>query len=117
MGQIGINEKTGKSIPIYLAGVSMGATSVLMASELELPDNVFGIAADSAFTSLHAIWKHVSESNLHIPYALHKTGADRMCKKRIQMDADAASTTEALKHCQIPVLFVHGTDDHLFQLK
>ena len=90
----------------------MGATSVLMASELELPDNVFGIAADSAFTSLHAIWKHVSESNLHIPYALHKTGADRMCKKRIQMDADAASTTEALKHCQIPVLFVHGTDDH-----
>ena len=35
-----------------------------------------------------------------------------MCKKRIQMDADAASTTEALKHCQIPVLFVHGTDDH-----
>ena len=52
-----INEKTGKSIPIYLAGVSMGATSVLMASELELPDNVFGIAADSAFTSLHAIWK------------------------------------------------------------
>lgn len=32
-----INEKTGKSIPIYLAGVSMGATSVLMASELELP--------------------------------------------------------------------------------
>lgn len=73
-----INEKTGKSIPIYLAGVSMGATSVLMASELELPDNVFGIAADSAFTSLHAIWKHVSESNLHIPYALHKTGADTL---------------------------------------
>lgn len=67
-----INEKTGKSIPIYLAGVSMGATSVLMASELELPDNVFGIAADSAFTSLHAIWKHVSESNLHIPYTQQK---------------------------------------------
>ena len=33
-------------------------------------------------------------------------------QKAHQMDADAASTTEALKHCQIPVLFVHGTDDH-----
>lgn len=88
-----------------------------MASELELPDNVFGIAADSAFTSLHAIWKHVSESNLHIPYALHKTGADRMCKKRIQMDADAASTTEALKHCQIPVLLSTEQMTTLFQLK
>lgn len=106
-----VSERAEK-MPVYLAGVSMGATSVLMASELELPDNVCGIAADSAFTSPHGIWKHVSEHNLHIPYELHKLGADRMCKERIQMDADAASTTEALKRCKVPVLFVHGTDDH-----
>ena len=72
MGQIGINEKTGKSIPIYLAGVSMGATSVLMASELELPDNVLESQRTVHLLRSHAIWKHVSESNLHIPYALHK---------------------------------------------
>jgi len=106
------NKKAEQSMPIYLAGVSMGATSVLMASELELPDNVYGIAADSAFTSPHAIWKHVTENNLHLPYAMHKASADRMCEKRIQIHADAASTTEALTHCQVPVLFVHGTDDH-----
>ena len=107
-----VNEKTGKQFPIYLAGVSMGATAVLMASELDLPDNVYGIAADSAFTSPHEIWKHVSENNLHIPYALHKPGVDRMCKKRIQINADAASTIDALKQCRVPVLFVHGADDH-----
>lgn len=106
------DEKMGKTMPIYLAGVSMGATTVLMASELELPDNVCGIAADSAFTSPHAIWKHVSENNLHIPYELHKSDADRLCKERIQISADAASTTEALKRCRVPVLFIHGTLDH-----
>lgn len=107
-----VNKRMGTSLPVYLAGVSMGATSVLMASELELPDNVCGIAADSAFTSPHAIWKHVSENNLHIPYALHKGGADRMCQQRIHMEAGAASTIESLKHCKVPVFFAHGTDDH-----
>ena len=107
-----VNKRMGMSLPVYLAGVSMGATSVLMASELELPDNVYGIAADSAFTSPHAIWKHVSENNLHIPYALHKGGADRMCQQRIHMEAGAASTIEALKHCKVPVFLAHGTDDH-----
>ena len=107
-----VNKQMGTSLPVYLAGVSMGATSVLMASELELPDNVCGIAADSAFTSPHAIWKHVSENNLHIPYALHKGGADRMCQQKIHMEAGAASTIEALKHCKVPVFFAHGTDDH-----
>lgn len=107
-----VNERMETNLPVYLVGVSMGATSVLMASELELPDNVYGIAADSAFTSPHAIWKHVSENNLHIPYVLHKGGADRMCWERIQVEANAASTTEALKQCTVPVFLVHGTDDH-----
>ena len=105
-------EQISHQLPMYLVGVSMGATSVLMASELELPENVCGIAADSAFTSPHAIWKHVSENNLHIPYALHKASADRMCQQRINLEAGAASTTEALKRCKVPVFLVHGTDDH-----
>ena len=107
-----VTERMGTNLPVYLAGVSMGATTVLMASALELPDNVCGIAADSAFTSPHAIWKHVSDNNLHIPYMLHKSEADRMCQQRIQMKASSASTTEALKKCTVPVFLVHGADDH-----
>jgi len=107
-----VNERTGGALPVFLAGLSMGAATVLMASELDLPANVCGIAADSAFTTPHAIWKHVSENNLHIPYVLHKAGVDRQCQNRIHMDADAASAPDALKHCKIPVLLIHGTDDH-----
>ncbi len=35
-----VNARMRQALPIYLASVSMGATTVLMASELDLPDNV-----------------------------------------------------------------------------
>ena len=106
-----VNERTGGSLPVYLGGVSMGATTVLMAAGLELPGNVKGIVADCGFTSPHAIWKHVVENNLHIPYSLHAAAASDLCKKRINMGAEEYSTVDAMKQCTVPVLFIHGTDD------
>ena len=46
-----VNTYTGQTLPVYLAGISMGATTVLMAAGLELPVNVRGIVADCGFTS------------------------------------------------------------------
>lgn len=106
-----INRETGGSLPVYLAGVSMGATTVLMASSLKLPDNVRGILADCGFTSVHAIWKHVLEQNLHLSYRIHGSLADRLCRKKIHMGTKDFSTVDALRSCSVPVLFVHGTDD------
>ncbi|MBP3701026.1 MAG: hypothetical protein J6I64_03990, partial [Lachnospiraceae bacterium] len=40
----------GKEMPIYLDGISMGATVVMMASALDLPGNVRGVIADCGFT-------------------------------------------------------------------
>ncbi len=106
-----INEKFGDKLPVYLAGVSMGATSVLMAAGLDLPENVCGIAADCGFTSAQAIWEHVVTNNLHISYGLRRAAVNDLCRKKIQIDSDACSTTEALSRCKIPVLLVHGTED------
>lgn len=106
-----INEQFGDSLPIYLAGVSMGATTVLMASDLDLPDNVCGIIADCAFTSPHSIWKHVVESNLHLPYSLHDAQVREIVRKKICMGPQDHSTVKSLKDCRIPVLFIHGADD------
>lgn len=107
-----LNCHGAQDYPIYLAGVSMGATTVLMAAGLPLPDNVRGIMADCGFTSAHAIWKHVAENNLHLKYGLHDAVADSLCRERIQMGTKECSTVEAMEACKIPVLFVHGTDDH-----
>lgn len=106
-----INQQTGGTLPVYLAGVSMGASTVLMASALNLPENVCGILADCGYTSVHAIWKHVAEHNLHLSYNIHSPFADRLCKKKIHTGTKDYSTTEALKTNHTPVLFVHGTED------
>ena len=106
-----VNEHFGEHLPIFLGGVSMGATTVLMASGLAMPDNVRGIIADCGFTSPHAIWKHVVENHFHVPYGLYARAANDLCKKKIHAGSREYSATDALAHTKIPVLFIHGTDD------
>lgn len=107
-----VNATKGTDLPIYLAGVSMGAATVLMASNLELPENVHGIIADCGFTSAHDIWKHVIKNNLHLSYGIMGKIANDMCKKRIQLGTKDFSTVDAMKENKIPVIFIHGTEDH-----
>ncbi len=106
-----INDKVGTKLPIYLAGVSMGASTVLMASELELPENVHGIIADCGFTSPHAIWKHVAEKNLHLSYGIIGKIANDLCKKKINLSSKEYSAPFALSKTNVPVIFIHGSDD------
>lgn len=55
--------------PIVLYGISMGAATVLMASELDLPDHVAAVCADSPYSSPAAIIEKVC-GDLHYPIAL-----------------------------------------------
>ena len=103
----------GPDVPIYLAGVSMGATTVMMASKLDLPQNVRGIMADCGFTSMDEIWGHIIKDSLHLPYEIRKKDASRLCEKKLQVSAEEFSTIEAMEHCQIPVFFAHGTEDQV----
>ena len=112
-----VNERTEAKLPIYLGGVSMGATTILMTAGFDLPENVKGIVADCAFTSPHAIWKHVVENNFKLPFGLYSRTARDICEKRIQVPSDSYSTVEALSNCEIPVLFIHGTDDNFVPIE
>ena len=112
-----VNERTDAKLPIYLGGVSMGATTILMTAGFELPENVKGIVADCAFTSPHAIWKHVVENNFKLPFGLYSRAARDICEKRIQVPSDSYSTVEALSNCKVPVLFIHGTDDNFVPIE
>ena len=53
-------EKLGKDHPLFLGGLSMGAATVLMASDLEYAGNVRGVLADCGFTSPWAIIRKVA---------------------------------------------------------
>lgn len=98
--------------PLYLAGISMGAATVLMTAGFpDLPEHVAGIIADCGFTSAGAEWKHVSEQSLHIPYRAHRRRAEGLCRKRLDLGTEDYSTLDAMAVNRIPVLFIHGLDD------
>ena len=105
-----VNAETGGELPVYLCGISMGASTVLMAGGLELPQNVRGILADCGYTSAVDIWKHVAKT-LHLSYGICGKPAGKLARKRLQIAMDAESCPQALARCQVPVLFIHGTDD------
>lgn len=112
-----VNERTGKKLPVYLAGVSMGAATVLMAAGLALPDNVCGIAADCGYTSARAVWEHVARNNLHISYGLYSAAANALCRKKIRMGPEDYSCVDAMRECKVPVLFIHGSDDRFVPIE
>ena len=99
------------ALPIFLGGVSMGATTVLMAAGLSLPHQVKGIIADCGFTSPREISRHVLKNNLHLSYRLRAHAADNLCRKKIQLDTGGCSTVEALASSTVPVLLIHGAKD------
>ena len=100
-------------LPIYLAGVSMGATTVLMAAGLPLPAQVRGIIADCGFTSPEAIGRFVVKNNLHLSYAHRAAVADALCRRKNQVGLRGTSAVEALKKNRLPVLLIHGAEDSI----
>ncbi len=107
-----IISRCGTSLPIYLAGISMGASTVLMASGTELPSCVHGIIADCGFTSPRDIWKHVVNKNFKLPYSgLREMLADEMFRRKLNMKTSEYSTLKAMETCTVPILFIHGAKD------
>lgn len=106
-----VTERFGSDVPVYLCGVSMGATTVLMTTGFDLPQNVKGVIADCGFTSPHAIWKHVLDNNLRVNEKITYPIANLICKRIANFDGDEYSTVEALENGTTPVLFIHGSDD------
>ncbi len=104
-------DRFGQQLPIYLCGISMGATTVLMASEFEYPPCVRGIISDCGFTSPHAIWSYVMKHNLHISDRIGYPIANFFVNKKASYDGDEMSTVDALRKTKLPVLFIHGDSD------
>ena len=100
----------GPDVKIILTGISMGASTVLMASGNPLPENVIGVLADCGYNSAKDIIKKVIKQ-MKLPvsagYFFVKLGA------RIYGHFDLEETTpeEMVKKCTVPVIFYHGESD------
>lgn len=100
----------GDDVDINIYGVSMGASTVLMASGLELPDNVKHIVADSPYTSAGDIIKKVC-ADLKLPvflvYPFIYLGALIFAGIKL----DSCDCVSAVKKARIPILLIHGEED------
>ena len=100
----------GPDVKIILTGISMGASTVLIAAGRELPRNVVGILADCGFTSAEDIIKQVIRQMgfpAEILWPFVRLGA----RLYGHFDPSAFSAIEAVKNCRLPVIFFHGEDD------
>ena len=96
---------------LYATGVSMGATTVLMAAELPLPKNVKGIIADCGFTSPADIIKKVMKEDMKVPlFPLYYT-TRALAKVVAGFDFEECNAAFAVKNNTIPLLFLHGKKD------
>ncbi len=104
------NKRFGENTPIILSGVSMGATTVLLAAANNLPENVIGVIADCPFSSARAIIEKVCR-DMKLPpkgaWPLVKAGA------RIfgRFDIEKSDAVKACAKIKIPVLLIHGEAD------
>lgn len=103
-------ERFGKEVRIILGGLSMGAATVLMAAELDLPENVVGIIADCPYSSPREIIKKVCKDR-NLPadkvYPFIKLGGIIFGG----FNSDAAAASEAVKNTDVPIFLSHGEDD------
>lgn len=101
----------GSDVKIILTGISMGASTVLMAAGQPLPKNVVGVLADCGFTSAKEIIKIVIRK-LRLPpnlaYPFVKLGALIYGGFRLEKD----SAISAAARCKVPVIFYHGETDN-----
>ncbi|MBQ9961424.1 MAG: alpha/beta hydrolase [Firmicutes bacterium] len=105
-------KRFGEDVKIVLSGVSMGATTVLMASGLDLPKNVVCIVADCGYNSAEEIIRKVAKDRKY---------PVKLCTPFLHLGAllfgrfnlKKGSAVEAVKKSKVPTLIIHGTEDSM----
>ncbi len=100
----------GDDVKILIAGISMGASTVLIAAGQPLPKNVIGALADCGYNSARDIIQTVIKQ-LKLPVTLGYFFVKLGAKVYGRFDPEEFSPEEALKTCTVPVIFFHGEED------
>ncbi|MBR6772256.1 MAG: alpha/beta hydrolase [Clostridia bacterium] len=103
-------EHFGKDVKVILCGISMGASTVMLASSHNLPDNVVGVLADCGYSSAkEIIFRVIRQIGLppKVFYPLVRLGGIVFG----HFDVDKISPLDAVSKSRVPVIFFHGESD------
>ncbi|MDL2254270.1 alpha/beta hydrolase [Ruminococcaceae bacterium OttesenSCG-928-I18] len=105
-------DRFGPESELLLQGVSMGASTVLMAAaEPLLPAQVRWVVADCAFTSAGEMVRRVMTHKFFMPAFPFYHLSSMYCKLLAGYYYGEADTEKMVKRIKIPVLFIHGQED------
>lgn len=105
-----IIEKTG-SDSIFLYGISMGASAIMLAARFKLPPQVKGIVADCGFTSPYMQFKYLFAKIVHLPEFPVMPMVRAFAKRYAGYDILSADTRRSLAVATVPVFIIHGDRD------
>ncbi|MBQ9279708.1 MAG: hypothetical protein IJ215_01485 [Clostridia bacterium] len=99
-------------MPIILAGISMGASSVLMAvKDLGEDKNVKAVMADCGYVSAWDEVIYCLNHYFHLPGKCFIHMINFWCLVLAKFSLKEKNTIECIKDAKIPILFVHGEED------
>ena len=103
-------QQFGPEVKLILTGISMGASTVLMAAGKELPPQVVGVLADCGFSTAKDIIRKVIRQ-LKLPVKLAYPFVKLAAWLFGGFHLEEYSALEAMKTCRVPVIFFHGASD------
>jgi len=103
-------DRFGKDTKIFLSGVSMGAATVLMATELPLPENVVGIIADCPYSSPSEIISKVAK-DLKLPAKISMPFVHLGAALFGRFKLSETTAVKAVQKSITPILLIHGESD------
>ena len=96
---------------IALWGVSMGGSTVMQATGLELPASVVCCIEDCGFSSMWDEFVYQISNEYHLPGKACMTIFDLYLKRHLKVDSKKVSAANAVSKSYIPTLFIHGDAD------
>ncbi|MBQ8380389.1 MAG: alpha/beta fold hydrolase [Clostridia bacterium] len=112
-----VEERFGEGTPTALVGISMGAATVILAAEKEMPKGVFAAIADCPYSSAKDIIKKVAKEDMGIPGGLSHFLASVGARIYGGFSLGAAEPIDAVKRSRVPLLIIHGEGDGFVPIK
>jgi len=106
-----IDKYTEHKCEYILSGISMGATTVLLAAAEPDMIKLNYITADCGYTSPRRIFADVFKQWYNLPSFPILNIANIICKTKAKFSFDEFSTLDAVKELKAPVTFIHGEAD------
>ena len=102
-----------KDSVICLFGLGSGASTVLMASSLDMPSNVKGIIADSAYSDLEGLFKANVKDLYNLPSFPTVEFASLYIEKNMGFNIEEVDVLEQVRNSKLPILFIQSGDDKI----